>query len=177
MFSCSGLAVACLYRVKFIPSLQRARSVTLKAVTLPNLVLVLSCRYRAPLPGVALHRRHYSRNRQMPKKVRAVIPLLSCGPVTKDKSGAVTIRVHAKPGSKHSSITEVSTEAVSVAISAPPTDGEANAELIRYLAEVLGLKKSHVCLDKGSRSRDKVIKVDSSLSPEEVLRKLRQAVG
>lgn len=45
-------------------------------------------------------------------------------------------------------LSEVSTEAVSVAISAPPTDGEANAELIRYLAEVLGLKKSHVCLDK-----------------------------
>ncbi|XP_039882625.1 UPF0235 protein C15orf40 homolog [Simochromis diagramma] len=184
MFSCSGLAVACLYRVKFIPSLQQARSVTLNAVTLPNLVLVLSCRYRAPLPGVALHRRHYSRNRQMPKKVKEQLAgcggaavAEACGPVTKDKSGAVTIRVHAKPGSKHSSITEVSTEAVSVAISAPPTDGEANAELIRYLAEVLGLKKSHVCLDKGSRSRDKVIKVDSSLSPEEVLRKLRQAVG
>lgn len=31
----------------------------------------------------------------------------ACGPVTKDKSGAVTIRVHAKPGSKHSSITGV----------------------------------------------------------------------
>lgn len=45
-------------------------------------------------------------------------------------------------------LSEVSTEAVSVAISAPPTDGEANAELIRYLAEILGLKKSHVCLDK-----------------------------
>ncbi|XP_031609378.1 UPF0235 protein C15orf40 homolog [Oreochromis aureus] len=184
MFSCSGLAVAYIYRVKFLPSLQQARSVTLKAVTLSDLVLVLSCRYRAPLPGVALHRRHYSRNRQMPKKVKEQLAgcggaavAEACGPVTKDKSGAVTIRVHAKPGSKHSSITEVSTEAVSVAISAPPTDGEANAELIRYLAEVLDLKKSHISLDKGSRSRDKVIKVDSSLSPEEVLRKLREAVG
>ncbi|XP_061578668.1 UPF0235 protein C15orf40 homolog isoform X2 [Cololabis saira] len=99
------------------------------------------------------------------------------GPVTRDKNGAVTITVHAKPGSKHSSITDVSAEAVGIAIAAPPTDGEANAELIRYLAEALELKKSHISLDKGSRSRDKLIKVDSSLSPEEVLRRLRQAAG
>ncbi|XP_037622380.1 UPF0235 protein C15orf40 homolog [Sebastes umbrosus] len=126
-----------------------------------------------------------SRNRQMPKKEKAVkgqpaaaraAQEASC-PVARDKSGAVTITVHAKPGSKHSGITDVSAEAVGVSIAAPPTDGEANTELIRFLAEVLELKKSHISLDKGSRSRDKLIKVDSSLSPEEVLRRLRQAAG
>ncbi|XP_044048190.1 UPF0235 protein C15orf40 homolog [Siniperca chuatsi] len=128
--------------------------------------------------------RSYSRNTQMPKKEKAVKGQPAGGgaaeassPVARDKSGAVTITVHAKPGSKHSGITEVSAEAVGVAIAAPPTDGEANTELIRYLAEVLDLKKSHISLDKGSRSRDKLIKVDSSLSPEEVLRRLRQAAG
>uniref|UniRef100_A0A3Q1GRD5 Zgc:193812 n=1 Tax=Acanthochromis polyacanthus TaxID=80966 RepID=A0A3Q1GRD5_9TELE len=109
----------------------------------------------------------------MPKKEK----VKASGPVTRDKSGAVTITVHAKPGSKHSGITEVCAEAVGVAIAAPPTDGEANAELIRYLAEVLDLKKSHISLDKGSRSRDKLIKVDSSLGPEEVLRRIQQAAG
>ncbi|XP_013855565.1 UPF0235 protein C15orf40 homolog [Austrofundulus limnaeus] len=99
------------------------------------------------------------------------------GPVTRDKSGAVTITVHAKPGSKLSSVTGVSADTVDVSIAAPPADGEANAELIRYLAQVLDLKKSHLSLDKGSRSRDKLIRVDSSLSPEEVLRRLQQAAG
>ncbi|MED6281120.1 hypothetical protein CHARACLAT_017984 [Characodon lateralis] len=99
------------------------------------------------------------------------------GPVTRDKSGAVAITVHAKPGSKHSSITDVSAQGVGVSIAAPPTDGEANAELVRYLAEVLELKKSQISLDKGSRSRDKVIRVDSSLDPQEVLRRLQQAAG
>ncbi|KAK1887870.1 UPF0235 protein C15orf40 like [Dissostichus eleginoides] len=42
----------------------------------------------------------------------------------------------------------ISAEAVGVSIAAPPTDGEANTELIRYLAEVLDLKKSHISLDK-----------------------------
>ena len=42
----------------------------------------------------------------------------------------------------------MSAEAVGVSIAAPPADGAANTELIRYLAEVLDLKKSHVSLDK-----------------------------
>uniref|UniRef100_A0A3Q0SG25 Uncharacterized protein n=1 Tax=Amphilophus citrinellus TaxID=61819 RepID=A0A3Q0SG25_AMPCI len=177
MFSRLGVPEALLC-IKFLASLQQAGSVTSKAVTLP----VLSYRYRLPpLSGVALHRRLYSgsRNRQMPQKMSdgGGAATEACGPVTRDKNGAVTIKVHAKPGSKHSGITEVSAESVSVAISAPPTDGEANAELIRYLAEVLDMKKSHVSLDKGSRSRDKLIRVHSSLSPEEVLKRLRQAAG
>lgn len=45
-------------------------------------------------------------------------------------------------------LTAVSTEAVEIAIAAPPVDGEANVELIRFLAEVLELKKSHISLDK-----------------------------
>lgn len=45
-------------------------------------------------------------------------------------------------------LTAVSTEAVEVAIAAPPVDGEANVELVRFLAEVLDLKKSHIFLDK-----------------------------
>ncbi|XP_041852081.1 UPF0235 protein C15orf40 homolog [Melanotaenia boesemani] len=131
-------------------------------------------------------RRRYSRNRQMPKKEKVVkgqsaaagggaAGTQSSGPVARDKNGAVTIAVRAKPGSKHSSITDVSVEAVGVSIAAPPTDGEANAELIRYLADVLDLKKTHISLDKGSRSKDKLIRVESSLSPEEVLSRLRQA--
>lgn len=50
----------------------------------------------------------------------------------------------------------MSAEAVGVAIAAPPADGEANAELVRYLAEVLDLKKSHISLDKVKISRDRV---------------------
>lgn len=99
------------------------------------------------------------------------------GPVSRDKSGSLTIAVHAKPGSKRTAVTDVSLEVVGVAIAAPPTDGEANTELIRFLSEVLGLKRSQITLDKGSRSRDKVISVDSSLTPEEVLQRLKQAMS
>lgn len=43
---------------------------------------------------------------------------------------------------------DVSADSVGVAIAAPPTDGEANAELVRYLSKVLELKKSEITLDK-----------------------------
>uniref|UniRef100_A0A4W5JWG8 Zgc:193812 n=1 Tax=Hucho hucho TaxID=62062 RepID=A0A4W5JWG8_9TELE len=96
------------------------------------------------------------------------------GPVARNKNGVVTISVHAKPGSKQNAITDVSIEAVGVAIAAPPTDGEANAELVRYLSKVLELKRSEVVLDKGSRSREKIINVTGSLTPEQVLDRLKQ---
>lgn len=45
-------------------------------------------------------------------------------------------------------VTDVTAEAVGVAIAAPPSEGEANAELCRYLSKVLEVKKSDVILEK-----------------------------
>ena len=73
-------------------------------------------------------------------------------------------------------IPDVTTEAVSVAIAAPPTEGEANAELCRYLSKVLELRKSDVVLDKGGKSREKVVKLLASTPPEEILEKLKKQV-
>lgn len=44
--------------------------------------------------------------------------------------------------------TDISEEAIGVAISAPPVEGEANTELVKYLAAVLGARKSDVSLDR-----------------------------
>ncbi|XP_052015589.1 UPF0235 protein C15orf40 homolog isoform X1 [Apodemus sylvaticus] len=95
------------------------------------------------------------------------------GPVATNPKGFVTIAIHAKPGSKQNAVTDLSTEAVGVAIAAPPSEGEANAELCRYLSKVLDLRKSDVVLDKGGKSREKVVKLLASTTPEEVLEKLR----
>nr|XP_044616555.1 UPF0235 protein C15orf40 homolog isoform X2 [Equus asinus] len=87
------------------------------------------------------------------KKPETSLPPL--GPVAADPKGCVTIAIHAKPGSKQNAVTDVTAEAVSVAIAAPPSEGEANAELCRYLSKVLDLRKSDVVLDKpGTRYSD-----------------------
>ncbi|KZC09973.1 UPF0235 protein C15orf40 like protein [Dufourea novaeangliae] len=93
------------------------------------------------------------------------------GPVGLDKSGNVTIKIQAKPGAKHNNITDISDDAVGVAISAPPVEGEANTELVKYLASVLGMRKSD-----GSKSRQKVVVV-SGATVEKVLEKLKAEMG
>jgi hypothetical protein len=45
---------------------------------------------------------------------------------------------------------DVGNEAVGVQINAPPVEGEANTELVKYMAAVLGLRKSDISLDKVS---------------------------
>ncbi|XP_067874390.1 UPF0235 protein C15orf40 homolog [Heterodontus francisci] len=114
---------------------------------------------------------------KMKVKDSAKLAPSSRGPVKLDKSGAILVAIHAKPGAKQNAVTDVSEEAVAVAIAAPPSDGEANAELIRYLAKVLELKKSEVVLDKGCRSREKVVKILASLTAGEVQEKLKTAAA
>lgn len=42
----------------------------------------------------------------------------------------------------------ITEEGVGIQIHAPPTEGEANTELVKYIASVLGVKKNDVVLDK-----------------------------
>lgn len=84
------------------------------------------------------------------------------GPVCLNKDGNIVIRIHAKPGAKQNAITDVSDEAIGVQIAAPPVDGEANGELIKFISKVLQLRKSDVCVDRGSKSREKQILIDKN---------------
>ncbi|XP_027339052.1 UPF0235 protein C15orf40 homolog [Abrus precatorius] len=72
----------------------------------------------------------------------------------------VAITIHAKPGSKSASVTDISDEAVGVQIDAPARDGEANAALLDYICSVLGVKRRQVSIGTGSKSRDKTVIVE-----------------
>ncbi|KAJ3681533.1 hypothetical protein LUZ60_016022 [Juncus effusus] len=74
----------------------------------------------------------------------------------------VAISVHAKPGSKSASITDVGEEAVGVQIDAPARDGEANSALIDFISSILGVKKRQVSIGSGSKSREKVVLVEDT---------------
>ncbi|XP_053421187.1 UPF0235 protein C15orf40 homolog [Nycticebus coucang] len=101
-------------------------------------------------------------------------PLPPLAPVAVDPKGCVTIAIHAKPGSKQNAVTDLTAEALNVAIAASPSEGEANAELCRYLSKVLELRKSYVVLHKGGKSREKVVKLLASTTLEEILEKLKR---
>ena len=48
-------------------------------------------------------------------------------------------------------------EGIGVQIGARPVDGEANTELIKYMASVLGVRKSDISLDRVSPYRSKIL--------------------
>jgi hypothetical protein len=80
--------------------------------------------------------------------------------------------VHAKPGSRVAVVLDVSwsAEVLEVSIDAPAREGEANEALTELLAAHLGLKKRGVVLQTGSKSRDKVFRVE--LPPAELAARL-----
>uniref|UniRef100_A0A2C9KFD5 Uncharacterized protein n=1 Tax=Biomphalaria glabrata TaxID=6526 RepID=A0A2C9KFD5_BIOGL len=96
-------------------------------------------------------------------------------PVTLHSDQSIAIRILAKPGAKQNNITDLTADGVSVQISAPPVEGEANTELLKYISKVLGVKKSDLQLDKGSKSRNKVLLLskDCGLSVQTVIDKLK----
>ncbi|XP_044256958.1 UPF0235 protein C15orf40 homolog [Tribolium madens] len=106
------------------------------------------------------------------QKETEVITKQEEGPITSDKSKNILISILAKPGAKQNAITSINSDGVGVQINAPPSEGEANTELVKYIASVLGLRKSDVTLNKGFKSRNKVLKIEGSITLEEVKSKL-----
>ncbi|KAL9987556.1 hypothetical protein ACROYT_G001886 [Oculina patagonica] len=89
------------------------------------------------------------------------------------KDGQICVKILAKPGAKQSNVTDISADGVGVQIATPAREGEANEELVRYLAELLNVRKRSISLDKGSKSRQKTVMIDSAeITVEQVRERL-----
>lgn len=71
----------------------------------------------------------------------------------------VTLTLHIQPGAKKTEIAGVHGDALKIRLAAPPVDGKANAALIAFVADRLGVPKSVVELKSGQTSRRKVLMV------------------
>ncbi len=80
-------------------------------------------------------------------------------PWLRDGDGKITLTLHIQPGAKKTEITGLYGDALKIRLAAPPVDGKANAALIEFLADRLGLSKSAVSLKSGQTSRRKVLEV------------------
>ena len=69
----------------------------------------------------------------------------------------IELHIFAKPNAKRSEITGVNERGLCVAVHASPKEGEANAELIAFLAGYFKIPKSKIELRRGVASRHKVI--------------------
>jgi uncharacterized protein len=70
-----------------------------------------------------------------------------------------TIAVHVQPGAKRSAVAGVHGERLKLRVAAPPIEGRANAAVIAFIAERLGVPRGQVSVARGERSRDKLISV------------------
>jgi uncharacterized protein (TIGR00251 family) len=69
----------------------------------------------------------------------------------------VTVKVH--PRAKRSGIAGRLGDAYKLDLAAPPVDGKANDECVRFFAELAGVSRSAVRIVKGATSRMKVVEV------------------
>ncbi|MGB8437435.1 MAG: DUF167 domain-containing protein [Burkholderiales bacterium] len=70
-----------------------------------------------------------------------------------------TIAVHVQPGAKRTTFAGVQGERLKIRISAPPVEGRANAAVVAFVAEQLGVPRALVTVARGERSRDKLIAI------------------
>lgn len=79
------------------------------------------------------------------------------------RAGGVRFSVHVRPKSSRSAILGVREGTLEVALTAPPADGAANAELVKLLARALEVRRGDVSIVVGTSSRGKVIEVNGML--------------
>jgi uncharacterized protein (TIGR00251 family) len=75
-------------------------------------------------------------------------------------TSAARISIYVQPRASKTMVAGMHDGCVKVRLAAPPVDGAANAALIEFVAERLGLAKSRVRIVSGPTSRRKVVEVD-----------------
>jgi uncharacterized protein (TIGR00251 family) len=80
----------------------------------------------------------------------------------------LTVKVH--PRARRSAITGRFGDSWKLDLAAPPVDGKANEECVRFFADLAGVPRSRVRILLGAASRTKVIEIEGL--PQEQLAKL-----
>ena len=74
-----------------------------------------------------------------------------------------TILVHVVPRSKVTEVAGRHGDAIRIRLAAPPVDGAANDELIRFLAERLGIPRGTIAIVRGATGRRKTLSVEGMM--------------
>jgi len=82
------------------------------------------------------------------------------------------LRVHVVPNAKSDSVVGEYGGAIKIKLRAAAVEGKANAALIRFLTEQLKLPRHSIVLERGHKSRDKLIRI-YGLTAEDVRMRMR----
>lgn len=87
---------------------------------------------------------------------------LSSAYLRSEKTGDVLVDIHVIPNASRTQADGEHDGALRVRLHAPPVDGKANAALISWLADVLGIAKRDVELVRGQTSKRKQLRVHAA---------------
>ncbi|HUF70638.1 MAG TPA: DUF167 domain-containing protein [Longimicrobiales bacterium] len=78
------------------------------------------------------------------------------------------MRIRVQPRASRTEIAGEHGGALKIRLAAPPVDGSANRELVRFLAKAVGVPTSAVTVVSGESSRNKVVEIEGA-DPASVL--------
>ena len=81
------------------------------------------------------------------------------------RDGSVTFAVRVQPRASRSEIVGELDGALKIRLAAPPVDGAANEELIRFLAKAFGVARAQIEIISGATARQKLLRV-GGVTPE-----------
>jgi uncharacterized protein (TIGR00251 family) len=82
--------------------------------------------------------------------------------------------VYIQPGAKKSGYAGEFDGKSKIKVAAPPVEGAANEEVVRFFSKALRLPKSSVTIASGELSRHKTVEIDTELSVEEIIKIIQE---
>jgi uncharacterized protein (TIGR00251 family) len=80
-------------------------------------------------------------------------------PTRTASDGSVLLTLHVQPGASRTELAGMHGDALKLRVHAPPLDGRANAEVLKFLAARLDIAVSRLSIAQGESARRKVVRL------------------
>lgn len=81
------------------------------------------------------------------------------------------INVQVSPNARHNEVVGFESDILKVKVAAPPLQGKANKELIKFLSQTLKVNRGSITIERGLTSRNKIIAI-TGLDRTEIVKRL-----
>lgn len=82
------------------------------------------------------------------------------------EAGALTFTVRAQPRATKSAVVGEVEGALKLKLAAPPIEGAANEELLRFMAKLFTVPRRHISILSGATAKTKIIRIDGLTSEQ-----------
>ena len=91
--------------------------------------------------------------------------------IVSEKQDGCILKCWIQPRSSRNALVGIHGDAIKIALTAPPVDGKANKELLKFLAKYFKLPKSSIQIIAGESSRNKTILI-TDIDKDTIIKKL-----